>query len=299
MTALCRKRIVQTFFDGAILLFLLATTPLPARALPVDDRVPGGIAVIPLADMTRPEVYLEQQRVLVIGSPGRWHAVAGIGLDVAPGEFSVQVGKPGTARRISLKVLPRDYPTQHIQIQDQRKVEPLPGDLQRIELETARMAAVKAQWTELEDPALDLRQPVAGEISGNYGLRRIFNGQPRQPHGGMDIVAPKGTTVTAAAAGRVALVGDFFFNGNTVFIDHGQRLLTMYCHLDRVQVKPGETLVAGTPIGAVGQTGRATGPHLHWGVYLNGTAVNPQLLLSATAPRGAGQARPATDATSR
>jgi len=248
----------------------------------VDDRVPGGIAVIPIGDMTRPEVYLEQQRVLVVGSPGRWHAVAGIGLDVTPGEISLQVGKPGAARRIPLKVLPRDYPTQHIQIQDQRKVEPLPGDLQRIELETARMAAVKAHWTELEDPALDLRQPVAGEISGNFGLRRIYNGQPRQPHGGMDIVAPKGTTVTAAAAGRVALVGDFFFNGITVIIDHGQQLVTMYCHLDRVQVKPGEALVAGTPIGAVGQTGRATGPHLHWGAYLNGAAVNPALLLGAT-----------------
>ncbi len=178
-----------------------------------------------------------------------------------------------------LKVLPRDYPTQHIQIQDQRKVEPLPEDLQRIELETARMAAVKAHWTELEDPALDLRQPVAGEISGNYGLRRIYNDQPRQPHGGLDIVAPKGTPVFAAAAGRVALVGDFFFNGNTVFIDHGQQLLTMYCHLDTINVKFGAVVTAGTVIGSVGQTGRATGAHLHWGAYLNGAAVNPALFL--------------------
>ena len=269
--------------NSALLLAIAFTTATPsARGLPVDDRVPGGIAVIPLTDTTRPEVYLEQKRVLVAGSPGRWHAVAGIGLEVAPGEISLQVGKPGAARRIPLKVLPRDYPTQHIQIQDQRKVEPLPGDLQRIELETARMAAVKVHWTELEDPALDLRQPVAGEISGNFGLRRIYNGQPRQPHGGMDIVAPKGTPVIAAAAGRVALVGDFFFNGNTVFIDHGQQLVTMYCHLDQVRVKPGDELVAGVTIGSVGQTGRATGPHLHWGAYLNGAAVNPALLLGAT-----------------
>ena len=270
-----------------------------AYSLPVDVRVPGGIAVVPLSDLARPEVYLEQQRVLVTGSPGHWHAVAGIGLDVTPGGISLQVETSGAVRRIPLQVLPHDYPTEEIHIQDERKVNPLPQDLQRIEMETARMAAVKANWSDVQNPALDLRLPVAGASSGNYGLRRIFNGQPRQPHGGMDIVAPRGTPVYAAAAGRVALVGDFFFNGNTVFIDHGQRLLTMYCHLDQVNVKPGDLLAAGAPIGAVGQTGRATGPHLHWGVYLNGTAVNPALLLEPLATGRADQGTPAPGATSR
>jgi hypothetical protein len=274
------RGLAQSFPGSALLLVCALATATPsARGLPVDDRVPGGIAVVPLADMTRPAVYLAQHRVLVIGNPGHWHAVAGIGLDVAPGEISLRVETAGAPRRIPLQVLPRDYPTQHIHIQDQRKVDPLPQDLQRIELETAQMAVVKAHWTEVEVPALDLRQPVAGEISGNYGLRRIYNGKPRQPHGGMDIVAPKGTPVIAAAAGHVVLAGDFFFNGNTVFIDHGQQLVTMYCHLDQILVKPGDNLVAGVPIGAVGQTGRATGPHLHWGVYLNGAAVNPALFL--------------------
>ena len=270
-----------------------------AHSLPVDERVPGGIAVVPLADMTRPEVLLDRQRVLVIGSPGRWHAVAGIGLDVAPGVVFLQVGNDKAARRIPLQVLPRDYPTQHIQIADQRKVDPLPEDLKRIELESARMAAVKSDWSDVEVPPLDLQQPVAGTISGNYGLRRIFNGQPRQPHGGMDIVAPRGTPVHAAAAGRVALVGDFFFNGNTVFIDHGQRLLTMYCHLDQLLVQQGEELAAGATIGAVGQTGRATGPHLHWGVYLNGAAVNPALLLRTTQTDPVAPGATAPGATSR
>ncbi len=265
-----------------LLVCVLASAAFSACGLPVDERVPGGIAVVPLADMTRPEVYLEQQRVLVTGSAGHWHAVAGIGLDVVPGEISLDVKTAGMSRHIPLQVLPRDYPTEQIHIQEQRKVNPLPEDLQRIEMETARMTAVKVHWSEVENPALDLRQPVAGAINSNYGLRRVFNGQARQPHGGMDIVAPRGTPVYAAGAGRVALVGNFFFNGNTVFIDHGQRLMTMYCHLDQVIVKPGAELAAGAAIGAVGQTGRATGPHLHWGVYLNGAAVNPALLLGAT-----------------
>ena len=272
----------QTVSRTLLLACAMTVAAPAARALPEDDRIPGGIAVIPLADMTRPEVYLEQQRVLVIGSPGHWHAVAGLGLDMTPGEISLRVGNPGAARHIPLQVLPHDYATEQISIQDQRKVEPLPEDLQRIGAETARMAATKAHWSDVDAPPLDLRQPVAGTPSGNYGLRRVFNGQPRQPHGGMDIVAPRGTPVYAAAAGRVALVGNFFFNGNTVFIDHGQRLVTMYCHLDRVTVRTGEDVIAGAPIGAVGQTGRATGPHLHWGVYLNGAAVNPALLLGAT-----------------
>jgi murein DD-endopeptidase MepM/ murein hydrolase activator NlpD len=282
----------------ALICVVALVTPA-AYSLPENVRVPGGIAVVPLSDVARPEVYLEQQRVLVTGGPGHWHAVAGIGLDVTPGEISLQVQTTGAVRHIPLQVLPHDYPTEQIHIEDERKVNPLPQDLQRIEMETARMSAAKAHWSNVENPALDLRQPVAGTISGNYGLRRIFNGQPRQPHGGMDIVASRGTPVYAAAAGRVALVGDFFFNGNTVFIDHGQRLLTMYCHLDQVKVQAGEELAAGAPIGTVGQTGRATGPHLHWGVYLNGAAVNPALLLEPMATGRAGQDTSAPGATSR
>ena len=266
-----------------LLLTVLALLAQPARALPKEDPVPGGIAVIPLDNVERPEVYLNEHRVMVIGGPGNWHAIAGIGLDVTPGEIALQVGVTGVSRHIPLKIMPRHYPTQHIRIQDQRKVDPLPEDLQRIEMETALMVETKSRWRDIELPGLDMQLPVQGKISGNYGLRRIFNDQPRQPHGGVDIMAPKGTPVHAAAAGQVALVGNFFFNGNTVFIDHGQGLKTMYCHLDTIKVKPGAEVTHETTIGTVGQTGRATGAHLHWGVYLNAAAVNPALLLEATA----------------
>lgn len=261
-------------------LLLAALWPaMAAPVLPTPDPVPGGIAVVPVPGDRRPEVYLGGERVLVTGEPGRWHAVVGIGLDTKPGPGTLQVRTPEFTRTLSFRILAKEYTVQHVTLQDQRKVDPLPADLARIDAETALMNAARARWTDVDTPALVLELPVQGRISGNFGLRRVFNGAARQPHGGMDIVAPEGTPVAAPAAGSVALVGEYFFNGNTVFIDHGQRLLTLYCHLDRVHVQAGMTVAAGDIIGTVGRTGRASGPHLHWSVYLNGVAVNPGLLL--------------------
>jgi hypothetical protein len=276
-----------------ILLVLLTAA---AGALPHDERVPGGIAVMAVPGTERPEAWLGDRRVLVTGNPGRWYAVAGIDLDTAPGPGALRVRVDGGERLIAFRVVPRDYPEQQVRIDDQRRVEPLPEDLARIGRETALMDAARARWRDVPAPALALRLPVTGRSSATFGARRIFNGQPRQPHGGMDIAAPEGTPVLAAAAGRVALAGDFFFNGNTVFVDHGQGLLTMYCHLQRIDVRQDDGVEAGTPLGTVGRTGRASGPHLHWSVYLNGSAVNPALLLEA--PQHAAQGA-SSGATSR
>ncbi len=177
----------------------------------------------------------------------------------------------------------RAYDTQRLTIKDKRKVEPNAADLQRIAKETARIGKALTRFSEHASVATDFLPPTAGVRSSSFGSRRIFNDQPRKPHSGMDIAAAEGAPIVAPAAGSVIDSGEFFFNGNTVFIDHGQGLITMYCHLSRIDVKPGDHVKAGDRIGAVGMTGRVTGPHLHWGVSLNNARVDPALFLP-TAP---------------
>ncbi len=159
-------------------------------------------------------------------------------------------------------------------------VAPSKKQLARYERDRKSIGRAKRSWVEREEIETDFDLPVQGVRSSPFGLKRFFNKQPRSPHKGLDIAAAKGTPVKAPAAGSVVETGDYFFNGNTVFIDHGRGLITMYCHLDTIGVEPGQAIGRGEPLGTVGKTGRVTGAHLHWSVLLNRTMVDPGLFLS-------------------
>jgi len=259
------------------------TAPAVALELPRPSAVPGGIALVPLDGtfQTAPTVHYHHKRVLVAQNGDLWTAVVGIPLTDKPGRHEIQVlDNRGRARRVGFMVQAKEYRTQRLTIKDKRKVEPNADDLKRIRRETARIQAAFTTWTEEPMATLRMPAPIDGERSSSFGLRRFFNGQPRKPHSGMDIAAPEGTLIHAPADGRVINVGEYFFNGNSVFIDHGQGLITMYCHLQEILVHEGQTVHRGDIIGKVGQTGRVTGPHLHWSISLNDARVDPALFIS-------------------
>ena len=249
-------------------------------ALPAHSPVPGGVAVVDLgpAGQSAPTVRWGEQPVAVVRENGRWFALLGIPLDTLPGELEIGVFSGATATGKSVTVNVKNYPEQRLTIKDRRKVEPNADDLARIAREKEVTEAVKRRFSEAV-PATDFALPASGPLSSRFGLRRVFNGQPRNPHAGLDVAVGTGAAVRAPAAGIVANTGDYFFNGNTVFIDHGQGLITAYMHLSRIDVRAGQPVKQGEILGAVGASGRVTGPHLHWAVILNNTPVDPELFL--------------------
>ena len=268
---------------NALLALGLLAVAGTATALPRPGPVPGGVAVVPLASTEEPapEVRYRDRQVMVVAESGRWHAVVGIPLKAEPGRHVLRVRRDGEDERISFQVRDKEYEAQYITLENERQVNPYKDDLKRIRREQARSREAFATWRAESGVQTTFRLPVEGRVSGTFGTRRFFNKQPRNPHSGLDLAAPKGTPVKAPAGGVVIEVGDYFFNGNTVFIDHGQGLVTMYCHLDSVDAAIGDRVQQGETIARVGATGRVTGPHLHWTVSLNNTRVDPEFFLPA------------------
>lgn len=265
---------------------LVILLPVMASAMPDESAVPGGIVILPLAPSKteKPVVTFQDKPVMVVAENGLWQAVLGVPLNAKPGTHQLQVRQKDKEKSLIFAIKDKQYPTQHITIKDKRKVNPNQYDMERINRESARINAALQQWTETDNVPLDFIWPVEGRISGLFGRRRVFNGEPRKPHSGMDIAVDAGTPIKAPAAGIIRGTGDYFFNGNTVFIDHGQGLVTMFCHLSRIDVKDGQSVKQGEKIGLVGATGRVTGPHLHFGVSLNDERIEPRLFYPSTTP---------------
>ncbi len=270
----------------SLFLFLIAAS-VQAAALPQALAVPGGIAEIDVGptDQVKPQVFYQDQAVLVIPHNGHWLAVVGIPLSARPGEQTLKIVNAGNSRSVSFRVQDKNYPEQRLTIRKKRMVTGFTkADLEKIAADKIAMTKAKAVWSD-KTPQLDFIAPVDGRLSSRFGLKRFFNDIPKHPHNGLDIAAPTGTPVLAPADATVIDTGHYYFNGNTVFLDHGQGLLSAYLHLNSIEVKAGDRIRQGQQLGTVGETGRVTGPHLHWIVYLNHTPVDPALFIADDIPR--------------
>lgn len=251
----------------------------PPRSL----AVPGGVARIRLGKSEMPPtVKLGDERILVLREGSEWVALVGIALGTAPGKkVTVEVQHfDGAVEAMPITIGRKQYASQHLKVPP-AQVELAPVDLARYERERLHLVDVLGTFSPEPPLSTAMVQPTPGPRSSSFGLRRFFNGHSRNPHTGMDIAAPVGTPVVSACAGKVLDTGDYFFSGNQVIVDHGQGLLTLYAHLSAIDVEDNETVRTGTAIGKVGATGRVTGPHLHFSVYLNTVAVDPALFLPA------------------
>jgi murein DD-endopeptidase MepM/ murein hydrolase activator NlpD len=245
---------------------------IQAFGLPRHDPVPGGIAVIKVDADTKSATY-KGKPVMLVSEKDERYAIVGLGLSTKPGQHRLETNKS-----ISFKVKDKTYEEQRLTIKNKRKVNPYAGDMPRIQADRKEMDTAFLNFV-AKVPALEFSMPVKGIISSPFGLKRFLNNQSRNPHSGLDIAAVEGTPIRAPASGVVAASGDYFFNGNTVLLDHGQGLISMYCHMSRIDVEVGEQVNEGKVLGAVGMTGRVTGAHLHWSVSLNDARVDPNLFL--------------------
>ena len=251
-------------------------TSLLAQTASIGTSSPGGIYVWEIPT-TATEIRFENRPVFTVNGK----AIIGVPISQEPGEAAIVFRLERLSKKEFFRIKKKNYTEQRITLADTKMVSPPSKELERIRKESAAQKAVYASFT----PQIDLSQgfimPLEGRKTSLYGHRRFFNDVPRSPHSGLDIAAPTGTPIVAPGPGRVALRGDFYFNGKTILLDHGQGLITMYCHMSEYIVEEGEFIDQGQMLGLVGSTGRSTGPHLHWSVSLNNFRIDPLEFLPA------------------
>jgi murein DD-endopeptidase MepM/ murein hydrolase activator NlpD len=223
-------------------------------------------------------------------SDPEWIAWGVIPLDAAPGAAIYRLTAAradGSSSTISpsLQIEAKSFPEQRLTVES-KFVNPPKAQLPRIAREKKKLGEIYARRTALPPPASPFVRPVPGEPTSEFGTRRIFNGEPRSPHPGIDLRAASGTPVVVAGPGRIALAADLYYSGGTVIVDHGGGLFTVYAHLSKIEAKEGATVMPGDPVGLSGATGRVTGPHLHWGARVGEASFDPRALLD---PRVWGQ----------
>jgi murein DD-endopeptidase MepM/ murein hydrolase activator NlpD len=243
------------------------------------------LTVVPPAGSDRVQVRAFDREVPAFRLSDRsWEALVGIDLDVRPGTYTVKVTAGDAHASYELRVSPRTFPTRRLTV-DEAFVTPPQSEQARIDRDAALLAATwKASAGERLWSGAFVR-PVAEPANSAFGTRSIFNGKPRNAHGGADFLSPAGTPIHAPNAGRIVVARSLYFSGNTVIIDHGLGLFSLLAHLSAIDVHEGDRIATGQVVGKVGATGRVTGPHLHWTVRAADARVDPLSLLAVLGTR--------------
>jgi murein DD-endopeptidase MepM/ murein hydrolase activator NlpD len=265
----------------AALLLCSGPTLASTYVLPLESAVPGGVKILKLDihGTSMPYVDVDGHRALVVQDGSSWIAIIGIPLSAPLAPRQVVVHSGDARQELQYTIGDKQYASQSLKVAP-GQVNLSKADLERVNRDKSIIEHAMGRWTDEQPATLRMPQPIPGMRSSSFGMRRIFNGESRNPHSGMDIAAPVGTPVQSPLAGTVIDTGNYFFNGNTVFVDHGRGMISMYCHLSAIDVTPGQRVAAGTTLGKVGMTGRVTGPHLHWGLSLNRAWVDPELFVA-------------------
>ncbi len=265
---------MRTLFAG--LLAVLAPLVAAQDGIVLPRGVSQGALVIgKVPPGSRVQVGARALRVTAYGT-----IVFGVGRDEkGPVTVTIDVPAGGSTQR-EVAVLAREWPIEHVDGVPPKTVDPPPAIAERIRREQALVAAARERDDARTDFTEAFVRPLEGRISGRFGNQRVYNGQPRAAHSGMDIAAPTDTAVKAPAAGVVTFAdGDLYLTGGTIVLDHGHGISSNFLHLSRIDVKVGERVEQGQSLGAVGATGRASGPHLHWGMNWFDVRIDPQLVL--------------------
>ena len=296
LSQILKYRTPHFFFTLIACAVLIVSTPTSAapyttiQLQSLHQPVPGGVAVIEITGASKgshpaPTArYLNKPVLVTPTDVGQWVAIVGIPLTAALEPQVLEVTLDGKKTNQTFAIRDKKYREQRITLKTNKHVDLSPEDLARFEREKKLQDDAYRQFSARLPSNLLLDRPVKGPLSSPFGLKRFFNDQPRAPHSGLDFAVPTGTPIQAPAAGRVILVGDYFFNGKTVFIDHGQGMISMFCHLSVIGVKTGESVARGQVLGQVGATGRVTGAHLHWNVSLNDVRVDPAIFIGMFTP---------------
>jgi murein DD-endopeptidase MepM/ murein hydrolase activator NlpD len=255
---------------------LLTSLAAHAGELPQAAAIPGGVLHIDLKSKAKhpPHASWQGKRLLIYRRENGWWALLGIPYAINPGDHHLRLETP-IKNAIPFRVHTHKYPFKQIKLKNNKLIQLNAVQGQRLTAERALLKRTLQRYTAKQPQFENLLMPVQGRISQKFGVRRQFNHVPQMPHDGIDIAAAEGTPVVASASGMVALTGDWLRRGKVVVIDHGMGLFTLYQHLSSVNVRPGRLVSRGNQLGKVGQTGLTTGPHLHWSVFLNQTAVDP------------------------